>query len=87
MNNSTALTPPRKKSPLALELETFLAHRPTWLVTDRDRYVLIKGNDVIGLYDRQEEAFVEGYKRFRREAFMVQRIQETFDTYCFGAVA
>ena len=84
MNNPMALTPGREKSPLALELETFLAHQPAWLVTDRDRYALIKGRDVIGLYDEQDEALTEGYRRFRREAFMVQRIQENFDTYYFG---
>lgn len=84
MSNSTALTTHRESSPLALELETFLAHRPNWMVTDQNRYVLIKGEDVIGLYDKQEEAFAEGYRRFRREAFMVQRIQESFDTYYFG---
>ncbi len=84
MDTSIALTTHRESSPLALELETFLAHQPKWLMTDRDRYALIKGESVIGLYDQQEEAFAEGYRRFRREAFMVQRIQETFDTYYFG---
>ena len=82
MNNFIALPPDRETSPL--ELETFLAHQPAWLVTDRDRYALIKGQDVIGLYDGQDEAFAEGYRRFQREAFTVQRIQENFDTYYFG---
>ena len=72
------------KSPLAQELETFLTYQPEWLRTDPGKYALIKGEEVLGLYDRQEDAFAEGYRHFRRKAFMVQRIQESFDTYYFG---
>lgn len=84
METSTALPLGWEESHLARELKTFLAHQLEWLVTARDKYVLIKGDEVIGFYDRQDEAFIEGYKRFRREPFMVQRVQENFDTYYFG---
>ena len=84
MEASTALPLGWEKGRLARELKTFLTHQPEWLVTARDKYVLIKDEEVIGFYDRQEEAFTEGYRRFRRQPFMVQRIQEDFDTYYFG---
>ena len=84
METSTALPLDWEESHLARELKTFLTHQPGWLVMARDKYVLIKGDEVIGFYDRQDEALTEGYRRIRREPFMVQRIQEDFDTYYFG---
>jgi hypothetical protein len=42
------------------------------------RWVLIKGEEIIGLFDTREAAMAEGYKRYLipRERFLVHPIQE-----------
>lgn len=84
METSTLLPQGWETSPLAQELKTYLAHQAEWLIAAPGKYALIKGEEVVGLYDGQDEAFTVGYGRFRWEAFMVQRIQESFDTYYIG---
>ena len=71
-------------SPLSEELKTYEAHKPALLLSSAGKYALIKGQDVIGVFDRKQEAFTEGYRRFQLNAFMVQRIQEELDTCVIG---
>lgn len=40
------------------------------------RFVLIKGDEIIGLWDNEREAFAAGYQRFLGKAFMVHQVQE-----------
>jgi hypothetical protein len=56
------------------EWETLQANLPALLEKEEGRYVLIHQEQIIGVWDAQEEAFEEGYRRFLFEPFMVHRI-------------
>ena len=56
------------------EWETFLANLPALLEKEAGRYVLIHGDQVVGVWDTKAEALEEGYRRFLLESFLVQRI-------------
>jgi len=56
------------------EWETFQANLPALLEKEAGRYVLIHDDQVVGVWDTQEEALEEGYRSFLLEAFMVQHI-------------
>ena len=40
------------------------------------QFVLIKGEQLVGVYATREEAMLEGYQRFLRQAFLVHQVQE-----------
>jgi hypothetical protein len=40
------------------------------------RHILIKDEQIIGLWDTHDEAMVEGYRRFLGQAYLVHEIQE-----------
>ncbi len=84
MTTSTALPDGWETSPRAQELKAYEAHKAELLETDRGKYVLIKGGEIIGLYDREEEAFSEGYRRFRLTGFMVKQVLEQDKVYTIG---
>ena len=59
--------------PLAEEVKTFDSHLPGW--TDREgQFVLIKGQDVLGFYTRDEDALEAGYSRLGSGPFLVKQI-------------
>lgn len=87
MATSTALPTGFETSQRAEELKTFEAHKAALLESALGKYVLIKGSEIIGFYDRKEDALSEGYRRFRLKGFLVQRVQEEYDTYYIGGSA
>lgn len=42
----------------------------------KDRYVLIKGDDIVADFESRGDALREGYKRFGHEAFLVKKVEE-----------
>lgn len=74
-------------SPLAEELRTFETRKAEMLQTDKGRFVLIKGDQIVGFYDDTKTAVDEGYRRFRLTGFLVQRVWETLDTCYVGGSA
>ena len=87
MNAAIALPEGWATGPLAEELKTYQAHLEELLQTASGKFVLIKGNDIVGLYNNQEEALNEGYRRYRLKRFMVQRVQQELETYYIGGSA
>ncbi len=87
MDAAIALPEGWETGPLAEELKTYQAHLEELLRTASGKFVLIKGSDVAGLYDNQEEALNEGYRRYRLKSFMVQRVQRELETYYIGGSA
>lgn len=71
-------TPPemREDGPLAEELETYYTHRVELLAEARGKYVLIKGKQIVGIYEGQEEAFLEGLRRFHGTGYLARKIHE-----------
>jgi hypothetical protein len=70
---------------LAGEVSTYEAHLPAWV--DREgRFVLIKGQDVLGVYPRYEEAPEAGYDQLGSGPFLVKQILVHEPIYQLGHV-
>ena len=61
---------------LQTELTTFHKNKDRLLVEAKDRYVLIKGDEVLGDYGSFDDALSEGYRRFGNSEFLVIRVTE-----------
>ncbi len=74
-------------SPLDLELKTYAETLPS-LLGHIGKQVVIKGTDVVGMYDTYEDALKTGYERFKMEPFLVKKIapaeQVKYFTRSFG---
>jgi hypothetical protein len=62
--------------PLEQELQTFHEQKGHLLEKYKDRYLLIKGDDVVADFESRGDALREGYKRFGHEAFLVKKVEE-----------
>jgi hypothetical protein len=67
---------PIPRMPLEQELQTFHEQKEHLLEKYKDRYVLIKGDDVVADIESRGDALREGYKRFGHEAFLVKKVEE-----------
>src|SRR5205823_4698049 len=73
----TELLPAEPDSPLAAEWETYRREVGRLLAEGHEgRHILIKGNEIIGIWDTDEEAYSEGRRRFPLEPILVHKIQE-----------
>jgi hypothetical protein len=45
------------------------------LLGDAGRFVLIKGDEVIGVFDSYQDAVTSGYERFELDLFFVKQIR------------
>jgi hypothetical protein len=59
---------------LEKELQTYSDRLPD-LLCDEGKFVLIKGDDVVGVWETYADALKEGYQKFQLEPFMVKRIE------------
>jgi hypothetical protein len=59
------------------ERKYFETHRAEWLKKHPDKFVLVKGEELIGVFSTQQEALVEGARRFGTEAFLVRQVEES----------
>ena len=56
------------------ELATYQKEKPRLLSEASNKYVLIKGAEIVGVYASQEDALREGYRRFGNTEFLVKQI-------------
>ena len=61
---------------LEKEIETYTRKLPE-LLRDKGKFVVIHGEEVVGIRDSFKDALALGYERFLRESFLVREIQET----------
>jgi hypothetical protein len=61
---------------LETELAYYKAHRDEWLKSHRDRFVLIKGEQLVGTFDTEEQALRTGARQFGPTSFLVRRVIE-----------
>jgi hypothetical protein len=47
-----------------------------WLTQHAGKFVLVKGEELIGAYDTYEDALAEGARRFGLQSFLVRRVGE-----------
>jgi hypothetical protein len=57
----------RTHTALGTELATFDRHRAELVAASEGKYVLIRGDEIAGVYESQMDAIQEGYRRFGRE--------------------
>lgn len=58
------------------ELQTY-AEKLSELQKDSGRFVLIKDNNIEGIFDSYADALKMGYEKFKLERFLVKRIEAT----------
>ena len=61
-------------SGLSGELETYEAHKAELLAEHEGKFVLIKGDKIVGVYDTHEEALARGYQDYLDEPFLAHEI-------------
>ena len=59
---------------LEKELETFRREQPT-LLKSLGKFVLIRGDDVVGIYDTYTDALKVGHDTFGLNSFLVNQIE------------
>jgi hypothetical protein len=74
---------------LQQELGCFEQHRLELLAQAPGKYALIKGAEIAGTFDSENEAVGAGYRRYGNEPFLVKHIVEaelplTFATFNLG---
>lgn len=73
----TKLGPARPDSTLATEWEVFRRELPRLLAEGHEgKYVLIKGEEIIGLWDDERTAHLEAVRRYPRQPFALQLVAE-----------
>ena len=59
---------------LDAELKTYEQNRENLLGTAEGKFVLIRSDKVIGVYDTKMDAIAQGYQRFGNVPFLVKQI-------------
>jgi hypothetical protein len=62
---------------LEKERKYFEQNRTEWLKQNPGKFVLIKNEELIGFFNTQQEALVEGARRFGAESFLVRQVEES----------
>ncbi len=62
---------------LAQERKYYGEHLEEWLKRYSGRVALVKGDELVGVYNTEDEALTEGARRFGRESFLVRRVVPT----------
>jgi hypothetical protein len=71
---------------LEQERHYYAANEPEWLKTDAGRFVVVKGEDLVGVYASQDEALAAGAARFGLSSFLVRRIGDGEQTVTVPAL-
>jgi hypothetical protein len=59
---------------LANELHTFAAHKLELLAHAEGKFALVHDDEVVGVYDTENDAIAEGYRRFGNVPFLVKQV-------------
>ena len=63
-----------EKNVLGDELKTYEYHKANLLKSDRGKFVLIKENKIVGVYDTYDDAVKVGIDKFGNRPFLVKQI-------------
>ena len=74
-------------TPLQEELEFFGANRDKLLVEHQGKFALIKGSELIGTFDTEENAYEAGVARFGNNPFLIKQVLETEPSVRFPALS
>ncbi len=73
------------ESILKKEMETFAKKKPKLLEESAGKFVLIKGDTILGVYDSQNDAIKIGISNFGNAAFLVKKIEAIEQTQNFAS--
>ncbi|MBI3193329.1 MAG: hypothetical protein HYZ34_02550 [Ignavibacteriae bacterium] len=62
---------------LEKERKYFEIHRTEWLSQHVGKFVLVKNEELIGIFDTQQDALVDGARRFGNDSFLVRQVEES----------
>ena len=74
-------------TPLEQELEFFAENRANWLAVHPGKFVLVKGKELLGVFDTAEAAIAEGARRFGAKSFLVRRVNAEDENIYIPALA
>ncbi len=63
------------------ELEFFMAHQDELVAKYRDKFLVIRGEDVAGVYDSALDAFLDAQKRYEPGTYMIQHCEPGPEAY------
>lgn len=66
---------------LEKEIECYKNHQEELLKLYRGRYLVIKGERILGVYDSFEKAYLETRKQHNPRTFLIQLCEEGRDVY------
>lgn len=61
---------------LEKERTFFQQHREEWLSKFPGKFVLVKGEELIGAFNTPDDALIEGARRFGLDSFLVRRVEQ-----------
>jgi len=65
-----------EKIVLEKEFKFFQSRKEEWLKNYRDKFVLIKGEELIDVFSTFEDAYKEGVKRYGNQPFFIKKVEE-----------
>jgi hypothetical protein len=71
---------------LDIERKYFEKNMPEWLHRHSGKFVLIKGEELVGIFDKVEDALAEGARRFGTDSFLVRLVEESEETIYIPAL-
>ena len=76
---------------LEREIAYFNSIKPKLLESQRGQFALVKGEELIGTFTKDQEAYEAGVKRFGKQAFLIKQIlpeepKETLPTLSAGLI-
>ena len=73
--------------PLAEERKFFSEHQSEWKKTHAGKFVLVREKELIGTFNRPEDAVAEGARRFGTEPFLVRHVDHSEEELYIPALA
>ena len=73
--------------PLETERKFFAQNRDQWRAAHPGKFVLVKGDRLIGTFNRPEDAIAEGARLFGTESFLVRSVDQSEEELYIPALA
>lgn len=70
---------------LKKENETYQKNKKKLVEESNGKYVLIRGSEIIGIYESEQDALKEGITRFGNVPFLVKKIEEVEQTQHYSS--
>jgi len=61
---------------LEMEIEFYNENKADWLSKYSERFIIVKGRELVGVFNTSDEALAEGARRFGLDSFLIRRVTE-----------